>query len=195
MYTHPAVPLLMRIVPPLISLASVFSVRFAGRRLSVKMTSNALVDFDCNLLHPDLSGKMDYHVSQAGLHANVQTFVVPGSCLEDSVQALALAKAQGPSVIATAGVHPYSAASDAHSPEAVGELERMIVEAGSDCKGVGETGLDYSDGFPEKAAQVSLSLRLRFKGIFLYIIGLCFMWSAALDSSGLPLSYPVISLA
>ena len=44
-----------------------------------------------------------------------------------------------------------------------------------------------------KAVQVSLSLRL--KGIVLYTVGICVMWSGASESSGVLLSYLVIPLA
>jgi TatD DNase family protein len=113
-----------------------------------------LVDFDANLLHDALKGDIDEHISVAGEHANVQYFVVPGSGLGDSADALSLSKSRGESIIATAGVHPYHAKdeNDIHS-EANEEVLRSLC-AEETCKAVGETGLDYSEGFPDKEAQI-----------------------------------------
>ena len=144
--------------------------------------AGALVDLDANLLHKDLREDMAHHVLLAKTHANVQWFVVPGSTLGDSAEALALAEsgeaglARG-RLIATAGVHPYHAAAPEHPhPRGVDRLRELIARHAI-CKAVGECGLDYSEGFPDKelqlpwfSSQVALALELR-KPLFLHVRG------------------------
>ena len=126
---------------------------------SSSSTSPALCDFDANLLHKDLKETMEYHVNQARTHANVQLFVVPGSNLSDSEEALKLAKTAvtdlNTCVIATAGVHPYNTGTDIYNESTIEKLLSMIRDEpySSTCMAVGETGLDYSDGFPDKELQ------------------------------------------
>jgi len=118
-----------------------------------------LCDFDANLLHKDLRADIARHISVARDHANVQLFVVPGSDLDDSAAALELAADAevGSSVVATAGVHPYSSGSAGNAGgEPLGVLRALVSTGKRDgtCKAVGECGLDYSPSFP--AAEVQL---------------------------------------
>ena len=62
-----------------------------------------LCDCDANLFHSDLSL---LECIQSAAAVNVKWFVVPGSTMEDSIQALSLAR-EMPNVIASAGIHPY----------------------------------------------------------------------------------------
>ncbi len=114
---------------------------------------DVLVDFDANLLHNALKDDIEEHISVAN-EKGIQHFVVPGSGLADSSEALLLSKSRGESIIATAGVHPYHVIDESDVfTEANQELLRSLC-AQETCRAVGETGLDYSDGFPDKQAQI-----------------------------------------
>jgi TatD DNase family protein len=134
-----------------------------------------LVDFDANLLHDALKADIDEHISIAREHANVQYFVVPGSGLGDSSDALSLSRSRGESIVATAGVHPYHVIdeTDIYSKENQEVLRGLCSQ--DSCMAVGETGLDYSEGFPDREPQlqwfrfqVSLALE-RNLPLFLHI--------------------------
>lgn len=86
-------------------------------------------------------------------HCKLFSFVVPGSTLEDSHQALDLATRYPNSVFATSGIHPYNAASTPVNDEAIVEKFRSLT-ADERCLAVGECGLDYSEGFPDKSFQI-----------------------------------------
>lgn len=166
---------------------SAFSHRSTAR------SARTLVDFDANLLHEQLVDDIDYHILQAQDH-DVNHFVVPGSTLEDSKLAIELSAARPKDqIIATAGVHPYHVNEMECNEEAVQKLEQLLgitYEAtdkkegvdivvseveGNVCKAVGECGLDYSKGFPEKElqlpwfhAQISLALKYSLP-LFLHV--------------------------
>lgn len=114
-------------------------------------TSIRILDFDANLLHKDLIFDQEHHIKTAQDNG-VAYFVVPGSTLVDSEQALALSKRFPESIYATAGVHPYQTGQIEHSPESLAHLERLIKD--KSCLAVGECGLDYSEGFPDRALQL-----------------------------------------
>ena len=116
-------------------------------------SASTLVDFDANLLHEALRNDMDEHISVAA-DKGVECFVVPGSNLLDSQEALDLGKSRGEVIIATAGVHPYHVDDESSIfTDANQELLRSLC-ALETCRAVGETGLDYSDGFPDKEKQI-----------------------------------------
>ena len=137
---------------------------------------DGLTDFDANLLHEDLLGKQDEYITRAK-EVGVSNFVVPGSTLVDSAAALLLAKGRIDEnglcdVVATCGVHPYHTTSVLCSPDAIGELRRMLED--EQCHAVGECGLDYSDGFPSPLeqrdwfkAQIRLAVEMK-KPLFMH---------------------------
>lgn len=108
------------------------------------------VDFDANLLHADLVTDSARLIGDAKAQ-NVQMFVVPGSTLEDSVGSLELSKLDA-NILSTCGVHPYHAESNAFSEDTVAKLADMSTDAS--CLAIGECGLDYSPGFPDKSFQL-----------------------------------------
>jgi TatD DNase family protein len=142
---------------------------------------------------------MAHHVEQARTHANIQWFVVPGSTLADSAEALALtlgseeAGLRRGSVIATAGVHPYNAAAPEHAhPQGVSLLRELISSNRTACRAVGECGLDYSEGFPASElqlpwfrSQVALALELNLP-LFLHVRNAREDFTAVLREAGFP---------
>jgi TatD DNase family protein len=137
----------------------------------------ALVDFDANLLHDALKADAEGHISRAQEHANVKWFCVPGSTLGDSTEALNYSKSRdgGSSIIATAGVHPYHVIDETDlCTDENKELLRTLCSHEL-CRAVGETGLDYSEGFPDREmqlpwfrAQVALALEMELP-LFLHV--------------------------
>ena len=137
---------------------------------------NNLIDFDANLLHEDLIHIKNELIETAKLNG-VKSFVVPGSGLVDSEQALELSseyntKGYEGLIAATCGVHPYHV-----NDVACNELSKLKLKAlvSNDlCHAVGEAGLDYSDGFPVDEEQhdwfkyqISLALECK-KPLFLH---------------------------
>jgi TatD DNase family protein len=139
----------MRIIPIL---------RFCVRVKSFQRSMSAfpapsdapLIDFDANFFHKDLVENVNSIMESAITHG-VSHFVVPGSNLADSKSALDLSISQQ-SVLATAGVHPYHTGTDIYSEESLDILSQLIKR--SECLAIGECGLDYSNGFPEKSLQL-----------------------------------------
>ena len=85
--------------------------------------------------------------------ADVSTIVITGSSLEDTIQAITLAK-NNDGCVATAGVHPHNAKgwNTVSSPERLREL--ALREATCDkVVAVGECGLDYNRNFSPPEAQ------------------------------------------
>jgi len=78
--------------------------------------------------------------------------VVPGCTLADSLASLELSRAKPGIVSTTCGVHPYNTQSNEFNDESRASLAEMVAQ--SECLAVGETGLDYSEGFPDKAYQL-----------------------------------------
>ena len=110
-----------------------------------------LCDFDCNFLHKDIVEDKERLLSVAG-GLGISYFVVPGSNLESSKAILDFTEERGRiSLIGSAGVHPYNAASDFFCKDTADQLTSMISR--SNCYAVGECGLDYSDGFPDREKQ------------------------------------------
>jgi TatD DNase family protein len=129
-----------------------------------------MCDFDCNILHADLRAEKERYIA-AAVEAGVQWFVCPGSQLRDSRDLLELA-ATDSRFLATAGVHPYNAETEPLSDTSLQLLDEMVSAAY--CRAVGECGLDYSAGFPDKEkqipwfrAQIELALRLK-KPLYLH---------------------------
>ena len=111
-----------------------------------------LCDFDCNILHKHLVDDKDRYISSAN-EVGIKYFVVPGSSLAESQSILDLAKVETRiRLLGTAGIHPYSAVKDDFSENNHALLEALVAE--KECYAVGECGLDYSEGFPDKAPQI-----------------------------------------
>lgn len=113
-------------------------------------TSCGLIDFDANLLHKDLWPDAERIVQQAQ-SVGVKKFVVPGSSLKDSVLALELARTRS-DVISSAGIHPFHVALDAYNDENLAKLQELTNLP--ECSAIGETGLDFSEGFPSPELQI-----------------------------------------
>lgn len=108
------------------------------------------VDFDSNLIHPDLFDDMHKHMQTAIAHG-VSKFIVPGSNLLDSRQAIDLS-ISNELIFATAGIHPYNAESTQLNAATTSLLNELT--AHPNCLAIGECGLDYSIGFPSKEFQI-----------------------------------------
>lgn len=132
-----------------LSLASVTDSAVSRRNPSSVL---ALCDFDCNILHKDMLDDKE-RLADAASEAGIGYFVVPGSDLESSRAILGLPiDLNGVRLIGSAGVHPYNAAKDILSETTLNELRGMV--SSSNCYAVGECGLDYSNGFPDKDVQI-----------------------------------------
>ena len=143
-------------------ISSVDSNSFAGSEIDLSSASAvdssvgssmlALCDFDCNILHKDMLDDKD-KLADAASEVGIGYFVVPGSDLESSRAILGLSTdLNGVRLIGSAGVHPYNAAKDILSEATLNELQGMV--SSSNCYAVGECGLDYSNGFPDKDVQI-----------------------------------------
>jgi len=111
----------------------------------------SLFDFDANFLHRDLRDDFDHHFSMAQANG-VDRCIVPGSTLVDSAECLALSRAHHGKIFATCGIHPYRAQEIEMNDVNTMELSRLVSD--EVCLAVGETGLDYSEGFPSRDFQV-----------------------------------------
>eukprot|EP01041_Mallomonas_annulata_P001498 gene1498-2891_t len=111
-----------------------------------------LFDADANLLHSEFSenGITPDDLIKTAVANGITRFLVPGSSIQSSEEALSLAK-RNSHVLATAGIHPYHTAEDLLSEQTSNLLENMIQNELCIC--VGECGLDYSEGFPDKSFQ------------------------------------------
>ena len=90
------------------------------------------------------------HAKEAG----VSQFIVPGSTLEESEAALRVANSYPGLCFATAGVHPYSVASESLSlSETLARIETLLEEPR--VVALGECGLDTSEGFPPLELQLA----------------------------------------
>ena len=140
-------------------------------------SGRVLVDFDANLCHAALkdSPSIDHHMTQGRDHAHISHFVVPGATLSESAECLRLSEEKGSSIIATAGVHPYHVGDEGGLlTEANQEVLKSLLSQES-CQAVGETGLDYAEGFPDKElqlpwfeAQVALAMEMEMP-LFLHV--------------------------
>ena len=136
-----------------------------------------LIDVDCNLLHSDLKSAMssistlqtipDVREPFQILHhpstklSNIIAMISPSSTVDESETSVALLQSSTAiernsiQVKTTVGVHPYHCLNSPTAPE----LNRLCALLdGADIKQyiscIGETGLDYSDGFPSKECQL-----------------------------------------
>ena len=124
----------------------------------------ALIDIDCNFLHMDMPSFPDVLLHPSTLRSNTVAYVSPGSDLDECEEMIRridnLSGSSGcappaPSIMTTAGVHPYSAGRVAASlPATRDRLLSLLSSPRVSC--VGECGLDYSEGFPGREEQLPL---------------------------------------
>lgn len=136
--------------------SQILSRSFASRMI--------LTDFDANLLHTDLVADR-LRLVEGARKQNVKVFVVPGSTIADSIDSMALSKSDN-SVLSTCGVHPYHTEKVECTEENKQILENLVKD--EKCLCVGECGLDYSEGFPDRSFQLpwfehQLSLAIQYE--------------------------------
>ena len=133
----------------------------------------ALVDVDCNLLHPDLMSVMNSMSSiqsddgiedalkilqhPSTIDSNIVAMISPSSTIDESERSVQLLERNNACVKTTVGVHPYHALEEgAPEGEALERIRALLDRPDSkrivSC--IGETGLDYSEGFPDKEHQI-----------------------------------------
>ena len=121
-----------------------------------------LVDIDCNFLHRDMLTFPDVLKHPSTLQSNIVGYVSPGSDLDESsamirrLDDLLAGGEASPAITTTAGIHPYSASGELASslPQTKDRLLSLLESPHVSC--VGECGLDYSEGFPNRSAQLPL---------------------------------------
>mmetsp|Transcript_7385 Transcript_7385/g.16745 ORF Transcript_7385/g.16745 Transcript_7385/m.16745 type:complete len:400 (+) Transcript_7385:49-1248(+) len=137
----------------------------------------ALVDVDCNLLHSDLMSVMNsisslqidgvedalkilHHPSTT--ESNIVAMISPSSTIDESERSVQLLESSTDQqrnkvcVKTTVGVHPYHALEEGRpGPDNLSKIRALLDKPNSkqiiSC--IGETGLDYSEGFPDKEHQ------------------------------------------
>ena len=116
-----------------------------------------LFDCDANLTHVHLREDAKDLLSRAAKSAFLRLALIPGSDAKDSLEAIAFAEdislqeETGVRLFATYGTHPYNARGPVPQHykkdlEAHASKKRVIA--------IGECGLDFSDGFPNKEEQL-----------------------------------------
>ena len=147
----------------------------AVRRLMCSSSSEDLVDVDCNLLHKDLISMMDnssldvdnniqapFKILHHPSTRSIKAMISPSSTIEESEQSVHLLQTCTSSdrnnirIKTTVGIHPYHTEEEALTPENLDKIRSMLNDSNNKeivgC--IGETGLDYSDGFPDKQFQL-----------------------------------------
>ena len=109
----------------------------SNHRLKTKQIMD-LIDIGANLTHDSFRQDLDDVLARASAHG-VGRMIVTGASREGSEHALALARASGGRLYATAGVHPHHAVDyDDHTDDV---LRRLAAEP--EVRAVGETGLAH----------------------------------------------------
>ncbi|MDR6642072.1 TatD DNase family protein [Luteibacter sp. 1214] len=107
-----------------------------------------LIDIGANLTHESFRQDFDDMLARASAHG-VGRMVVTGASREGSEHALAMAKASGGRLFATAGVHPHHAIDYDDATDAL--LRQWAREP--EVRAVGETGLDYNRDYSPREVQ------------------------------------------
>lgn len=107
-----------------------------------------LIDIGANLTHESFRQDFDDMLARASAHG-VGRMVVTGASREGSEHALAMAKASGGRLSATAGVHPHHAIDYDDATDAL--LRQWAREP--EVRAVGETGLDYNRDYSPREVQ------------------------------------------
>lgn len=117
---------------------------------SLIASPHAIIDIGANLTHESFN-KDRSEVIQRAQDLNVEHFVITGSSVEVSKQALNLAQQYAHCCSATAGIHPHEASTV--NPQSVEQLRQL---AGDPLvKAIGECGLDFNRDFSPRDQQVS----------------------------------------
>lgn len=133
--------------PPALKITSAAAVSF-NREIAI----SGLCDFDCNILHKDLA-KDKVRLLTAAKSVGVTYSIAPGTDLQSSKEILDLSTSENEmQVFGSAGVHPYNAVTEAYCDDAISQLTVLLTHP--NCHAVGECGLDYSSGFPDKDQQI-----------------------------------------
>lgn len=129
-------------------------------------------DFDANFFHEVWSTTDHAALIENAEKHGVKLFVVPGVTIEVSLQSLEWSKRDS-RIVSTAGIHPYYANEYCTTANMIGILQSLWND--KNCSAVGECGLDYSEGFPDKSVQlpcfdfqVDQAVRLQ-KPLFLHV--------------------------
>jgi len=146
----------------------------ANTSMSSHVHQPHLVDVDCNLLHKDLISMMDTssfdidHV-QSPLkilhHPStrlIKAMISPSSTVAESEKSVHLLQSctsderSNISIKTTVGVHPYNTEEEALTRENLQRLRALLGDSNNHAiiSCIGETGLDYSEGFPDKKYQL-----------------------------------------
>lgn len=121
-----------------------------------------LFDVDCNLTHKDLIEDIEEHVS-AAVRVGVGGMIVPSMTVDEARECLEVyRKFNSPTlqIRTTVGIHPYTAkefiADDQKEPQdaTMHTIRDIIVNNKDAISAIGECGLDYSNGFPDKTIQI-----------------------------------------
>lgn len=107
-----------------------------------------LIDIGANLTHESFRQDFDDMLARASAHG-VGRMVVTGASREGSEHALAMAKASGGRLFATAGVHPHHAIDYDDATDAL--IRQWAREP--EVRAVGETGLDYNRNYSPREVQ------------------------------------------
>lgn len=145
------------------------SVTGISPTFSIERSAHELVDIGVNLTHGSFSSDLQDVIDRA-LEANVRHMVLTGSDMDESHNALSLARQHPEWFTATAGIHPHYASQ--YNAETHKQLELLISE--HEVRAVGETGLDYfRDISPREQQQQSFAAHLQLaskiaKPVFLH---------------------------
>lgn len=131
-----------------------------------------LIDVDCNLLHEDLTSLLqeetcfsntDEHLRilkhPSTIAANIQSVFSPTSTIEESekLHQILFDNKSDIGIRMSVGVHPYHAEEDL-TPDLEQDTRNRVEKLMKDDEGyitcIGEAGLDYSEGFPERKFQL-----------------------------------------
>ncbi|GMH76318.1 hypothetical protein TrST_g9521 [Triparma strigata] len=146
-----------RIIGPSSGMAERASQKPSRKGLTTVASSSsapAIIDIDCNFLHPDMPPFPDLLSHPSTISSNIVGFVSPSSNLSESARMVELLDGMNDDVNirTTCGIHPY----EVKPNEDLGAVESTILSSLSSpfvaC--VGECGLDYSDGFPPSTDQL-----------------------------------------
>ena len=129
-----------------------------------------LFDVDANICHEQLIQDREEHMIKAH-RVGVAAMLVPASTAASAIEIqqfvqsnmLTLSPTRPPTrprIYTTAGIHPYEASADLADPTKsclatdMSTLRGLLVDHPNTVVAVGECGLDYSEGFPDREAQL-----------------------------------------
>ncbi|GMI07624.1 hypothetical protein TrLO_g8285 [Triparma laevis f. longispina] len=119
------------------------------------LSAPAIIDIDCNFLHPDMPPFPDLLSHPSTISSNIVGFVSPSSNLSECAKLCALLDgmaADDVNIKTTCGIHPYEVKPDEDLEAIESTLQSSLSSPHVSC--VGEVGLDYSDGFPPSTDQL-----------------------------------------